>query len=165
MEMEKLISQNSYAQFLRAHLPKEAFEPDSSKISLLIINLLILVFGWIMGSQLHSWPKWWLLAFLPFALLMANSVTVLAFLCHDLMHGSVTRNSKLLHRLALIGQSVLWMPPTLWKIVHNRVHHNNTNMSGDPDRNYFFDEDKTIGKWVQLRIFPSSEIPLLMLPF
>ncbi len=158
--MDKLIPQSVYAKSLRSQLPKEAFEPDPSKLNLLVINLLILGLGWGMGSQLHRWPTQWLWLYLPFALIMANSVTVLAFASHDLMHGSVTRNYKLANRLAVITQTVLWMPPTLWKIVHNRIHHNRTNSPEDPDRNYYFQQPNTMGKRVQALLFPSSEVAL-----
>jgi fatty acid desaturase len=118
-----------------------------------------------MGSHLAQWPTQWLWLYLPFALIMANSVTVLAFLSHDMMHGSVIRNYRLATKLAIVSQSVLWMPPTLWKIVHNRVHHAQTNMAGDPDRNYFLQEPNTIGKRVQSLLFPSSEQTLPWLVF
>jgi fatty acid desaturase len=163
--VNKLIPQRVYARTLRAHLPREAFEPDPSKLYLLVINLLILSFGWAMGSQLAHWPTQWLWLYLPFALIMANSVTVLAFLSHDLMHGSVIRNYRLASKLAVVTQSVLWMPPTLWKIVHNRVHHNRTNMIGDPDRNYFLHQPNTFGKGVQSLLFPSSKQALPWLVF
>ncbi|MDJ0799679.1 MAG: fatty acid desaturase [Calothrix sp. MO_167.B12] len=158
--MGNLIPQSVYAKSLRSQLPKAAFEPDPSKLTLLVINLLILGLGWGMGSQLHHWPIQWLWLYLPFALIMGNSITVLAFASHDLMHGSVTRNYKLASRLALITQTILWMPPTLWQIVHNRIHHNKTNSADDPDRNYYLQQPHTIGKRVQALLFPSSELAL-----
>lgn len=163
--MKQLIHQSVYAKTLRAHLPREAHESDPSKVYLLVINLLILVLGWVMGAQLSHWPTQWLWLYLPFGLIMANSVIALAFLSHDMMHGGIIRNYRLATRLAIVTQSVLWMPPTLWKIVHNRVHHNQTNMLGDPDRNYYFHQPNTIGKKVQSLLFPSSEQPLPWLVF
>jgi len=158
--MDGLIPQSVYVKKLRSHLPKEAFEPEPSKLHLLIINLLILGVGWGIGAQLQHWPTQWLWLYLPFALVMANSVVVLAFASHDLMHGSVTRNHKLAYWLSLISQTILWMPPTLWKIIHNRIHHNNTNLPEDLDRNYYFDQPNTLGRRLQALLFPSSEVAL-----
>ena len=50
------------------------------------------------------------------------------------------------------------MPPTLWRVVHNREHHNKTNSLADPDRNYLYDQPKTWGKWIQDLFVPSLEV-------
>ena len=58
---------------------------------------------------------------------------------------------------------MLWMPPTLWKAVHNREHHNKTNSEQDPDRNYLFSQPNSWGKWIQNAFVPSSEVnPILL---
>lgn len=156
--MDSLIHQRDYAKRLRPELPPEAFDPDPSKLYILLINVAILGCGWGLGAQLHTWPVQWLWLYLPFALVMANSVTVLAFGSHDLQHGSVIRKRRLAHYLAIILQTPLWMSATLWRIVHNRIHHNQTNQPGDPDRNYYFQEPNTIGKRVQAWLFPSAHM-------
>jgi fatty acid desaturase len=56
---------------------------------------------------------------------------------------------------------MFWMPTTLWKAVHNKVHHNNTNSLADPDRNYLYDQPNTWGKWIQNLFVPSSEVNLI----
>jgi fatty acid desaturase len=53
---------------------------------------------------------------------------------------------------------MLWMPPTLWKAVHNREHHNKTNSLADPDRNYLYQQPETWGKWIQNLFVPSAEV-------
>jgi fatty acid desaturase len=60
--------------------------------------------------------------------------------------------------ITLLGLTMLWMPPTLWKTLHNRVHHNKTNSLGDPDRNYLYSEPKTWGKRGQNLLVPSAEV-------
>ncbi|NJL44759.1 MAG: fatty acid desaturase [Leptolyngbyaceae cyanobacterium SM2_3_12] len=156
--MQGLISQAEYAKRLRPYLPAAAFEPDPSKLWLLLLNLLILGVGWAIGAQLDSWPRAWLWLYVPVALGMGNSIVVIAFTYHDLMHGSVVRNRKLTYLIALVSQVILWTPPTLWAINHNRVHHNQTNSLADPDRNYLYDQPNTIGKRVQSLLVPSSEV-------
>ena len=158
VEDKPLITQGSYAKTLRPLLPAEAFVPDSSKLVILLINLAILMLGWAIAARLDRWPLYLLWLYLPLAVVMGNSVIVLLFSSHDLMHGSVIKNSRLMRVISLLGLTMLWMPPTLWKAVHNRVHHNKTNSLADPDRNYLYEQPKTWGKWIQDLFVPSLEV-------
>ncbi|MEH1777923.1 MAG: fatty acid desaturase [Nostoc sp.] len=156
---QKLIRQAEYAKTLRPLLPAEAFLPDPSKLVILLINWVILILGWAIASDLDRWNLYLLWLYLPLAIVMGNSVIVLLFSSHDLMHGSVIRNSRILLRIiSLLGLAMLWMPPTLWKAVHNREHHNKTNSLADPDRNYLYKQPKTWGKWIQHVCVPSAEV-------
>lgn len=150
MEDEKNCDPNKMDQLdhvrtLRAALPKEAFVPNSSKLTILWINLLILISGWTIAREFDQWSISWLWLYLPLAIIMGNSIIVLLFSSHDLLHGSVIKNSRLGHFIGLIGLSLLWMPPTLWKVIHNHKHHAQTNSLDDPDRSYLFLQAKTWG--------------------
>lgn len=162
-EEELMISQAEYAKKLRPLLPAEAFEPDASKLAILLINLVILILGWAIAAQLDRWPSYLLWLYLPLAVVMGNSVIVLLFSSHDLMHGAVIKNFRLTRVISLLGLSIFWMPPTLWKAVHNREHHNKTNSLKDPDRNYLYAQPKTWGKWIQNLFVPSAEVHPLWL--
>ncbi len=153
-----LISQPEYAKKLRPLLPVEAFVPDPSKLVILCINLTILILGWAIAARLDRWPLYLLWLYLPLAVVMGNSVIVLLFSCHNIMHNSVIKNSRLMHVISLLGLTMMWMPPTLWKAVHNGEHHNKTNSLADPDRNYLYEQPKTWGKWIQNLFVPSLEV-------
>ena len=155
---QALIHQKTYAKKLRPLLPAEAFAPDRSKLVILLINLAILILGWAIASELDRWSIYLLWLYLPLAVVMGNSVIALLFSTHDLMHGSVLKNPRLMRVISLLGLAVLWMPPTLWKAVHNRVHHNQTNSLGDPDRNYLYEQPNNWGKWIQNFFVPSTEV-------
>ncbi|MGB3616049.1 MAG: fatty acid desaturase [Elainellaceae cyanobacterium] len=155
------IPQTTYARQLRPLLPKAAFEPDSSKLIILLINAAILLLGWGIAAQLDRWPTALIWLYLPFAIFMGNAVIVLLFVGHDLMHGSVIRNGLVIKLVTLFSQAILWMPPTLWKTLHNRVHHSNTNAVADPDRSYRYGEPDVFGKWAQHMIVPSSTVTSL----
>lgn len=155
---EKLIPQAEYAKKLRPFLPAEAFHPDPSKLFILIINLAILIVGWAIASDLDRIPLYLCWLYLPFTVVMGNSIIVLLFSSHDLMHGSVIRNSFWQKTICLLGLSMLWMPPTLWQSVHNRVHHNKTNSLADPDRNYLYEQPNTWGKRIQDLFAPSITV-------
>jgi len=153
----------SYARRLRPLLPAEAFRTDPNRLALVAINLAILGLGWAMADQLDRWPGWWPLAFLPFALVMGNSVIVLLFTSHDLLHGSSLRGRTWRRAVGLLGLALLWMPPTLWHAVHNREHHSSTNSLSDPDRSYLESQPATWGKRIQHLFTPSDTVRPLWL--
>lgn len=155
---ERMISQAEYAKTLRPFLPAKAFEKDPSKILILLLNIAILIFGWAIASSLNNWPLYLLWLYLPIAVVMGNSVIVLLFTSHNIMHGSVINNNRLIHFLSLLGLTMLWMPPTMWKAVHNQEHHSKTNSLADPDRNYLYQQPKTWGKWIQNLFVPSFAV-------
>ncbi|WP_293129769.1 fatty acid desaturase [Microcoleus sp. bin38.metabat.b11b12b14.051] len=163
VDRETLIHQSAYIKKLRPLLPPEAFEPDSSKLAILLINLGILLLGWGIADNLDRWPVYFLWLYLPLAAIMGNSIIVLLFSSHDLMHGSVQKKSALTYPIAFLGLSMLLMPPTQWKSLHNLVHHNTTNSLADPDRNYLHQQPDTWGKWIQNLFVPSVEVNPLWL--
>ncbi len=153
-----MISQPEYARRLRPLLPDDAFEPDPGTLRILCINLAILLLGWGMASQLKPSNGTQIALFLPFALLMGNSVVVMLFGTHDVMHSKAIRQPLLRQIFQLLGLALLWMPPTLWKAVHNREHHGKTNSTQDPDRNYGLQQANSWGKWIQNLFVPSVEV-------
>ena len=153
----------SYARRLRPLLPAEACRTDPNRLALVVINLAILGMGWAMADHLDRWPGWWPLAFLPFALVMGNSVIVLLFTSHDLLHGSSLRGRAWRRAVGLFGLALLWMPPTLWHAVHNREHHSSTNSLSDPDRSYLESQPATWGKRIQHLFTPSDTVRPLWL--
>jgi fatty acid desaturase len=148
----------SLARSLRPLLPPQAFRTDPSRLALVLINLAILGLGWTMARTLDQWPLAALPLFLPFSLLMGNAVIVLLFATHDLLHGRSLGGHGSRRWLALFSLALLWMPPTLWRAVHNREHHGRTNSQRDPDRSYLEDQPASWGKWIQHRFTPSDEI-------
>ena len=152
------LTQADYIKKLRPLLPPEAFILEQSKVWILLINLAILIIGWGIASYLDQW-RWYLLwLYLPLSLVMGNSVIILLFSSHDLLHRNSIKNPWLRKIISLLGLAMLWMPPTLWKVVHNQEHHNKTNSLQDPDRNYLESQPKTWGKWIQNAFVPSSEV-------
>ena len=51
---ETLIHNSVYAKKLRPLLPSEAFKPDSSKLVILFINMVILLLGWGIADRLDQ---------------------------------------------------------------------------------------------------------------
>ena len=153
-----LIRQADYVKTLKVFLPKAAFQANADRVIILLINLAILMLGWGIASHLDQWAWYALWLYLPLTLVMANSVVVLLFSVHDVMHSSLIKNRYLLHLLSLLALTPMWMPPTLWRILHNQVHHSHTNSLKDPDRKYLDSQPMTWGKWIQNFIAPSSKV-------
>ena len=153
-----LIAQPDYAKQLRPLLPDGAFTPDWGTPTVLGLNGAILVLGWAIARQLNTSHWQGLILFLPFALVMGNAVVVMLFGTHDMMHSKAIRQPQLRLAVQLLGLALLWMPPTLWKAVHNREHHGKTNSELDPDRNYNADQPASWGKWIQNLFVPSVEV-------
>jgi len=155
---EAWMTQAEYAKNLRPLLPVEAFFPNRSTVWLLLINAAILIMGWGIARHLDQWSWYFLWLYLPFSLVMGNSVIVLFFSTHDLLHSKSIKNSSLRWIVSLIGLAILWTPPTFWKAIHNREHHNKTNSLHDPDRNYLYEQPNNWGKWIQNLFVPSAEV-------
>ncbi|NJN57605.1 MAG: fatty acid desaturase [Leptolyngbyaceae cyanobacterium SL_5_9] len=163
VDEQLLIPQADYIKLLRPLLPAEAFAPDPNKLVILLLNLVILGLGWAIATHLDQWHTDLLWLYLPLTLIMGNSIIVLLFSSHALMHGSVIKNPRLIHWIGFLGLAMWWMPPTLWKAVHNREHHGKTNSLADPDRNYLSKQPNTWGKWIQHQFVPSSEVNMICL--
>jgi fatty acid desaturase len=163
VDQKSLMTQSDYAKKLRPLLPAEAFLADPNKVWILLINMMMMIVGWAIASYLDRWNWYLLCLYLPISLVMANSIIVLLFSTHDLLHSSAISNPTLRRAISLLGFTMLWMPPTLWKAVHNREHHSKTNAEQDPDRNYLFAQPNSWGKWIQNAFVPSSEVnPILL---
>jgi fatty acid desaturase len=153
-----MISQTEYIKVLRPLLPEAAFRPNANKLFILAINLLILGLGWAIARDLDRWSIGWLWLYLPLSLIMGNSIIICLFAAHDSMHGSTIKQPRWRYVLSFLALSLLWMPPTLWKSVHNHKHHTETNAIGDPDRMYLIGQNETWGKWIQNLFVPSSGV-------
>ncbi len=158
LQQERWITQADYAKRLRSLLPASAFLPSPHKLWILLLNLAIIGLGWGIADHLPQW-RWYLLwLYLPLTLGMGNSVIVLLFATHDLLHSKVIKTPLLRKVISLLGLTLLWTPPTFWKAVHNREHHAKTNSQHDPDRNYLAEQPASWGKWIQNLFVPSAEV-------
>jgi fatty acid desaturase len=158
-----LITQAEYAKTIRPFLPPEAFVSNINRVWILLINLAILMLGWGIADKLPQWQPQWLWLYLPFAVVMGNSVVVLLFSSHELLHSSTIKSPWLRKILSILGLAMLWTPPTFWKAVHNREHHSKTNSIHDPDRNYLAQQPKNWGKRIQHLFIPSNSVHPLWL--
>src|SRR5262249_41605630 len=81
-----------------------------------------------------------LLSFVALNLVIGHSLACVAFLTHELSHGTIvqSRAARCCLEVVLWGLNVV--PATVWRRVHNQTHHAHTNTGHDPDRRFLLSE-------------------------
>jgi fatty acid desaturase len=87
------------------------------------------VTGWLAIRYLP--PAFWPIA----GALIGVSLSAIAFLGHEAIHGSVVRNPAVRAVVEILLWSLLLMPRSVYKRVH-LLHHRSTNSVRDPDRRF-----------------------------
>jgi len=115
---------------MKAQLPKEAFRPKPSTALIDIPCLALIVLGyWLLATQSFPWY-----VCLIIGILMGKCFSVMSFLAHDAMHGSVVHSRFWQDVIGFIGMGIFCFTPQLWRYWHNAVHHAHTNEPDqDPD--------------------------------
>jgi len=121
---------NELMEKIRRELPSAAFRPHPQS-ALLLIPLLGIIMGgtvWIATAL----PPWYLA--LPAAFVIGQAYASLAFLGHETLHGSVFASRRCQTALGFIAFLIFCIPPRLWRLWHNELHHGHTNKTAfDPD--------------------------------
>jgi fatty acid desaturase len=120
---------SAYVRELRAALPREAFEPATSRLVLIPANLAVIVFATIAIAS--SWIPWFLVPLV--SLVIGTSFASLTFVAHEALHGGIVRGRSSRSLVAWIGFLPFILSPRLWAAWHDRVHHATANVEGDPD--------------------------------
>jgi fatty acid desaturase len=111
----------------RRALPEEAFRRQPLR-ALWFLPLVLFEIGAvaaIVGFDL-SWP-----VDLTIALCLGNALAATLFLAHEAMHGALVCSPVLQYFLGALGLGPFLISPGLWRVWHNRFHHNHAN---DPER-------------------------------
>jgi fatty acid desaturase len=158
------MSQRHYVKELKPLLPPEAFYPNYRRFWTILLHLTLILSGIIFAHFLQG-SNWLLyLTFLPVAVIMGNSIIVLLFSSHEILHSFSPKKDFRAYLLPLFALSFLWTPVTFWLEVHNTEHHNKTNAQDDPDRCYLTTEEVTLSNYVHGLLTPSlSTHPVLFL--
>lgn len=123
------LGHSDYVRSLRPNLPPEAFRPDPRRYLRIAAHLGITIAGFVaLRVSPHAlWPL--------IGLVIASNTAALPFLGHDLSHRTIVTHRYLLYPTELVLWSLLFVPVTLWRRLHN-AHHRHVNSDGDPDRAY-----------------------------
>ena len=147
---QDLLDMSYYKQTLAVHLPKHVFAPNRWRL-LWFAGYTALAFAlfFFILRPLTPWPLK-----LICGVMLGTCNALLAFLVHEIQHGSVIRNKRIQDVLGFFGFFPFFITPTFWKYVHNRFHHGKTQRLGeDPDA------------YPNLRVFRQSRFMKFMFPF
>lgn len=119
-----------YQKVLAKSLPKEIFRPNSRRL----IGTALLCLGWMLAiATIAMVPLIWPLK-LALGLFIGYCYGISGLMAHELLHGSIVRNTKAMDVLGWILLMPFAISPTFWKYWHNRLHHGYTQkLIMDPD--------------------------------
>ena len=93
---------------------------------------------------------------LAVAMISGHSMACLGFLAHELSHNAIVRIPWMRYLLELLTWSVMLVPATVWRAVHNDIHHRGPNTPADPDRKPAKSEMDRLDRWYFGLFFPHA---------
>lgn len=142
-----LIPHAEYVKAIRPHLPEHVFLRNPWKLVGIAGHLvLIAICIWLFRSAESLWS----LALL--SVVIGHSGACLGFYAHDLSHKTILPGGLLLRVLETLVWTVVAVPATVWRRVHNHTHHHETNTSHDPDR-WFLVSEKSPASCAYTQVF------------
>jgi fatty acid desaturase len=124
-----LVHRSTYVRELRSRMPPKAFEPVRSRLAFVPGHIaVIVVASWAIARGWVGYPLVILLS-----LVIGMSFAGLTFVAHEAMHGGIVRGRSARWLVGWIGFLPFTLSPRLWSAWHDRVHHANANLDGDPD--------------------------------
>jgi fatty acid desaturase len=118
----RLVPQSDYVRQVRPALPVAAIALVPVHVGVIALATVAIASGWV--------P--WLLVPLV-SLVIGVSFGGLTFIAHEAVHGGIVKGKRARHILGWIGFLPFVVSPRLWAAWHDRVHHANANVDGDPD--------------------------------
>lgn len=126
----ELKSLAQYNKELSKHLPKSLTKRQPKRV--LWMAFFVGVTASIVYAGINLELAWYTKLILGALMGMANAGG--AFICHEVLHGSVVKNRKLQNFIGFFGFAPYLISPTYWRFWHNRLHHGNTQLLyKDPD--------------------------------
>lgn len=116
------------------------------------VHLGLVALGyWLLRGSAELWQR------CLCVLLISHSIACLGFYAHDLSHKTILPSGRLLRWVETLVWTVVGVPATVWRRVHNATHHHETNTVGDPDR-WFLETERSKTTKVYNRVFyPNRE--------
>jgi fatty acid desaturase len=140
----------SYAQVLSKEIEPELFRPHPRRLFWVLGFCTIIFFVAVLFVKLDLS----LFSKLSLSVLLGLTYGTMAFLSHELLHGSIIRNRPWQNFLAFFTFMPFLVSPTFWRFWHNNLHHGNTQaLLTDPDA------------FPSIRIFGFSRFMQRMFPF
>ena len=149
-QSDALRSIGFYRQALKKNLDAKIFEPNPLR---LVWYAFCVVGAFAAFLTIVNLAPIWPIK-LVLGLFIGFCMGTMGFLGHEILHGSVIKNSALQHLLGGIGTMPFLISPTYWVHSHNKLHHGKAQqLVKDPDA------------FPILRIFKTSKYMKFMFPF
>jgi fatty acid desaturase len=142
-----------YLDELMHHIPKEAFAPATYKLIPMFAHLTLII-AMLVLCRLTNEVSWTCL----FAAISGLSIACIFLYCHELTHGTIVKNEFGMYLMELLFWPLSGMPPTLWRVIHNRAHHTGANSYADPDRRTFKSEKNFWNTIYNTFIYPNKKL-------
>lgn len=126
---DELLKHSEYLRELKPLLPDGAFRRNPRKLFAIALHVVVVAGCFIVLRRMESY---WLHALT--ALVLGHSIACLGLYAHDLSHKTILPGGPALRVLETLVWTVVGVPTTIWRVVHNATHHHETNTLLDPDR-------------------------------
>lgn len=149
-----LIPRSEYVRFLKQHLPPEAFEPRPAKLWQVAAHFVVIGAAYYAIGRFDN-----VFVRLLCSFIIGHSLTCMVFIVHEITHGAVLRRSNpLRYPLEVVMWGLNLIPATMWRKLHNEIHHVHAQTMQDTDRFYRPDEFEAKGgglrRWYTMFFFP-----------
>ncbi|MES2855997.1 MAG: fatty acid desaturase, partial [Bdellovibrionota bacterium] len=111
-----------YRREIMGNLSPEVFAPNPGRLGWIAACVVV---GALCFSAIAFLPLAWPLKLLA-GVMIGLCTGTLGFVSHELLHGSVTKNTMLQEVLGFMGLTPYLVSPTYWKHSHNKLHHGKT---------------------------------------
>jgi fatty acid desaturase len=124
-----LVDRSTYVRELRPHLAPETSEPARSRLAFVPGHLAVIAIA--SYAIVDGWIPVLLVPLV--SVVIGMSFAGLTFVAHETIHGGIVRGRTARWIVGWIGFLPFTVSPRLWAAWHDRVHHANANLTGDPD--------------------------------
>ena len=149
-----LRSRGEYLRELKPHVPPHMFRRRPDVLWALAANSVV-----IWGSAFLIGNGAGTLLTIACMLTTSVSFTSLVMQAHDLSHETIVGRGPVLATLEIYAWGLAMVPRTLWKKLHNGLHHARVASPGDPDRRFLVSEATLFRRRYSQLFHPSRHTP------
>jgi len=139
-----------YARHLRTLLPEEAFQRSPGKLVHLVANSLIWAACIVFIARTSSI---WVVG--PCVLVGGACFAAIVLQAHHLSHETMVGRGTTLSCIEMYAWGLAFFPRTIWRKLHNGLHHARVATRADPDRRFTLAETTPTTRLYSLAFYPS----------
>lgn len=149
-----LLTHADYIRKIRADIPAQAFRPAPAKLLRMLVCLVLICGAYVAFRFSPPLP-----VRIGLSVFIGHTLVCLAFLTHELAHGSIVRARGPRYGLEYFLWALLFVPATVWRRVHNHTHHTHASTPRDPDRAFMASEESAWTRFYTRLFYPNRDGP------